>query len=132
MVAYHIEIVAKGKHFPTINELFSMLSTFGLVVFGWIFFRAESLEHAIDYISGIFSFDLFSWPYFMGIKEAVITILFIVLLIVMEWMGREQEYAIKTIALRWRKPFRWCFYYVIVMLIFLFGSKSQEFIYFQF
>jgi D-alanyl-lipoteichoic acid acyltransferase DltB (MBOAT superfamily) len=128
----HIDIVAKGKHFPTINELFSMLSTFGLVVFGWIFFRAESLEHAIDYISGIFSFDLFSWPYFMGIKEAAITILFIVLLIAMEWMGREQEYAIKTIASRWRKPFQWCFYYVIVMLIFLFGSKSQEFIYFQF
>ena len=128
----HIDIVAKGKHFPTINELFSMLSTFGLVVFGWIFFRAESLEHAIDYISGIFSFDLFSWPYFTGIKEAAITILFIVLLIAMEWMGREQEYAIKTIASRWRKPFQWCFYYVIVMLIFLFGSKSQEFIYFQF
>jgi D-alanyl-lipoteichoic acid acyltransferase DltB (MBOAT superfamily) len=128
----HIAIVAKGKTFPSLTELFSMLFTFGLVVFGWIFFRAENMGQAIDYISGIFSFDLFSQPYFLGIKEAAITLLFIVLLVLVEWMGREQEYAIKTIASKWRKPFQWGFYFVIVMLIFLFGSKSQEFIYFQF
>jgi alginate O-acetyltransferase complex protein AlgI len=128
----HIATVAKGKTFPSLKELFSMMLTFSLVVFGWIFFRAENMGQAIDYISGIFSFDLFSQPYFLGIKEAAITLLFIVLLVLVEWMGREQEYAIKTIASKWRKSFQWGFYYVIVMLIFLFGSKSQEFIYFQF
>jgi alginate O-acetyltransferase complex protein AlgI len=128
----HIAIVAKGKTFPNLKELFSMFITFGLTMFAWIFFRAESIANALSYSKGIFSYDLFNQPYFLGIKEAAITLLFIVLLVFVEWKGREQEYAIKTIASKWWKPFQWGFYYVIALLIFLFGSKSQEFIYFQF
>jgi D-alanyl-lipoteichoic acid acyltransferase DltB (MBOAT superfamily) len=44
----------------TIYIYLSAILTFIFVNIAWIFFRAESLEHAIDYISGIFSFDLFS------------------------------------------------------------------------
>ena len=38
-----------------LKELFQMVITFGLTVFAWIFFRAEDINHAISYISGIFS-----------------------------------------------------------------------------
>lgn len=36
------------------NKLFSWFVTFVLVCFAWIFFRANDLENAMDYISGIF------------------------------------------------------------------------------
>ncbi len=128
----HLQIVAHGRRFPTMKELFSMLLTFTLTVFAWIFFRAENTEYAINYISGIASYDLYSMPYFLGIKEAAITVLFIMVLLIIEWIGREQQYAIQTIFARSKKPWQWLFYYLIAMVIFLFGSTSQEFIYFQF
>ena len=127
----HIQTVAQGKILPTLKELIAMFVTFGLTGLAWIFFRAQSLEHAINYISGIFSSDLFCMPYFLGIKESAITVGFIIFLLIVEWIGREQQYAIK-IASQWNKPLQWLFYYIIAMIIFLFGSPSQEFIYFQF
>ncbi|HSO87116.1 MAG TPA: MBOAT family O-acyltransferase [Draconibacterium sp.] len=128
----HLQIVAEGKYFPTFKELLSILITFGLTVFAWIFFRAENIGHAISYISNMVSYDLFNMPYFLGIKKAAILVIFIIVFLLVEWIGREQQYAIKTIVSGWKKPFQWSFYYLIVMIIFLFGSTSQEFIYFQF
>ena len=128
----HTQIVAQGKYFPTIKEASAMLFTFCLTAFAWIFFRAENMGHAISYISGIISYDLFSMPYFLGIKEAALTALFVVLFVLVEWFGREQQYAIKTIVSGWKKPLQWGFYYLIAMLIFLFGSTNESFIYFQF
>lgn len=128
----HTEIVARGKYSPTIKEASEMLLTFCLTAFAWIFFRAENMGHAISYISGIISYDLFSMPYFLGIKEAALTALFVVLFVLVEWFGREQQYAIKTIVSGWKKPLQWGFYYLIAMLIFLFGSINESFIYFQF
>lgn len=128
----HTEIVARGKYFPTLKEASAMLLTFCLTTFAWIFFRAENMVHAISYISGIISYDLFRMPYFLGIKEAALTALFVVLFVLVEWLGREQQYAIKTIVLGWKKPLQWGFYYLIAMLIFLFGSTNESFIYFQF
>jgi alginate O-acetyltransferase complex protein AlgI len=128
----HLQIVAQGKYLPTIKEIMSMLITFSLTVFAWIFFRAENIGHAVSYISNMISYDLLRMPYFLGIKEAAIIVVLIIIFLIIEWMGREQQYAIKTIVSGWKKPFQWGFYYMIAMIIFLFGSTSQEFIYFQF
>ena len=37
-----------------------MLLTFGLTVFAWIFFRAENIGHAFNYISEILSKSIFA------------------------------------------------------------------------
>lgn len=127
----NIDIIAKGKSLPTLREFSLMLITFGLTVFAWIFFRAENLGHAMEYISGIFkepsSFVLFSvyWKYR--------TILILIgLFIVLEWFGRESQYAIENMGLKWRRPFRHAFYYSIIFIIFWYGGVEQQFIYFQF
>lgn len=44
----NLEIVAQGKFLPSGKELFSMFVTFGLIVFAWIFFRAENIGHAFN------------------------------------------------------------------------------------
>ena len=74
-----MEIVAKGKYLPTIKELSSMLFTFGLTVFAWIFFRAENLEHAFTYITELFSTSLFSVPNFNDVNTTTTYILIIII-----------------------------------------------------
>jgi len=131
----NIEIVAKGKYLPSFKEFFQIGITFSLTVLAWIFFRANNIEHALNYISQIFtgiiqhpgSILLFSFwsPY------KTIIILIIVFLLI-EWFGREQKYAIANIGFKWYKPIRWALYYGIVIAIFYFAGKEQQFIYFQF
>jgi hypothetical protein len=56
----------------------------------------------------------------------------ILIFIVLEWQGREQPYALATLGLKWPKYLRYAMYYIIVLAIFWFGGKEQDFIYFQF
>ncbi len=124
----NMETVAQGKLFPNIRELILMALTFGLTLFAWIFFRAETVSHAFDYIEGIFSYSLFSTPIIF--PKAII--LLIALFMIMEWLGRESQYAIQNIGLRWKSPLRYGMYYAIIVAIFWFGGREHEFIYFQF
>ena len=124
----NLEIVAKGNYLPNLKELFSILTTFGLTMFAWIFFRAESVEHAIRYVSGIFSISFFSLP---SIRPYFISLL-LLLFITIEWIGRENNYAISKLGLKWNPFVRYMFYYAIIISIFWFSGKEQEFIYFQF
>ncbi len=124
--------VAEGKQLPALKELSGMLLTFGLTVFAWIFFRASDLGHAVDYLSGIFSMSLFSFPQFDGMSRAFGTIMFIVLFMLIEWQGREQQFAIAQLGFKWKRPLRYAMYYSIVIAIYWFGGTTQQFIYFQF
>ncbi len=65
----NLEIVAKGKQLPSIKEFISMVTTFFLVTLSWVFFRAENIGHAIDYISEIFSASFLTIPYYVGIQN---------------------------------------------------------------
>jgi alginate O-acetyltransferase complex protein AlgI len=106
--------------------------TFSLTVFAWIFFRAANVTHALSYISEIFSSSLLSTPYFPGIGYTPPIIVLIFLFLIVEWIGREQQYAIAHIGLKWNITLRWALYVVIVLAIFNFSGKEQQFIYFQF
>ncbi len=125
---YNLEIVAQGKLLPTVKEVFQMALTFTLVGFAWIFFRAEDITHATSYISRIFSRTLFSLP----VIRPYYLILQIMLFILIEWLGREQKYAIEKLGLKWTTGFRYLLYYAIIIAIFWLGGKEQQFIYFQF
>ena len=124
----NLEIVAQGKYFPTLKELFQMSITFMLTVIAWVFFRAKNIGHAYDYISTMFSSSLFSKPTIFPLA----TILLIMLFVLVEWIGREGDYAISNLGLKWKRPIRYAMYYAIVVSIFWFGGKEQQFIYFQF
>jgi len=128
----NVKTVAQGRTFPTIKELFQMVTTFALVVFAWIFFRADNIGHAWSCIVQIFSSSLFSVPKFNGMFNALITILFIVIFMIVEWIGRSNQYAIEKIGLLRNKTLRYLAYYAIVISIFWFSGQEQQFIYFQF
>jgi len=128
----NLETVAQGKVFPGIKELSFMLLTFGLTVFAWIFFRANNIGHAISYISEILSPSLFSVPKFAGMSRALTTIILVAIFVLVEWKGREGQYAISNLGIKWKRPLRYAMYYAIIIAIFWFGGKEQQFIYFQF
>ncbi len=132
----NLEIVAQGKKLPGLRDLLAMGSTFLLTVLAWIFFRAESVTQAFRYIRKIFSESLFRLPderAFIGITtHPAMAILLVCFLILVEWAGREHPYALSRFAFRWPRPARWAFYYLLVVAVFLFMGKEQQFIYFQF
>lgn len=128
----NLDVVAEGRILPSVNEGLSMLLTFSLTVFAWIFFRADSVGHAFSYIAGIFSNSLFSIPQFSGIRDAETLIILIVLFMIIEWLGRERAYAIASLGDKWPKFVRWSFYYILIITIFEFTGNEQTFIYFQF
>lgn len=128
----NLDIVAEGKYLPTFKELRAMLFTFILSAFAWIFFRAENIGHAYSFIGEIFSLSFFDFPNFSEQRRAFAIIVLIGLFLILEWVGREKDFAIQGIGMKWRRSLRFSFYYVIVISILWFSGKEQEFIYFQF
>jgi alginate O-acetyltransferase complex protein AlgI len=126
----NLETVAQGKIFPSLRELVGMIVTFLMAVFGWIFFRAKDLNHALSYIGKMFSEDLFKKPAIPSL--AYVPIVFVLFFLVVEWFGREKKYALEDFAPRWWFPFRWLFYSFLIAAIIVLSGVEQQFIYFQF
>ena len=126
---HNIEIVAKGKILPTLREFMGMVITFGLVVIGWVFFRAQTIGDAFIYIRGMLSKTLFQIP---AMNIPWYLVLVVVFFIFVEWLGREEDFALRKIGLIWPRFFRWSFYYLIVFMVFYCTGSSKQFIYFQF
>jgi alginate O-acetyltransferase complex protein AlgI len=128
----NLKIIAQGKYLPSAKEFFLVLITFSLTVFAWIFFRAENIGHAFSYISEILSSSLFEIPKLSGMRRAGTIIVLIAIFVLIEWFGREQQFAIQNLGAKWKRPLRYAMYYAIIIAIFWFGEKEQQFIYFQF
>jgi D-alanyl-lipoteichoic acid acyltransferase DltB (MBOAT superfamily) len=125
----NIEIVAKGKYLPGIKEFIQMLITFLLVTLAWIFFRANSLTAALEYIQHMFSLSLFSKPLVIPFKIFIPFLVFIIL----EWFGRENQFAVDKMGQKVIRPVRWALYSFIIFLIGMYMHTSgTQFIYFQF
>lgn len=65
-------------------------------------------------------------------KNALITFVLICIFLVVEWLGREDQYAIARVGVKLNRPLRWAVYYSLLVVIFYYSGAKQEFIYFQF
>ena len=124
----NIGTVAAGRVLPNLRELTQILMTFLLTLLLWVFFRAESISHAVSYLAGIFQPSILSYPEVGSPKLVGV----IALLVIAEWFQREKQHALQLHGAIWTKPVRWAAYYGIVVLVIAFGGRQQEFIYFQF
>jgi len=129
----NMEVVASDSYFPSIKEIGQMSLTFSLTVIAWIFFRANSVGHAVDYLSEIFSTSLFTIPYYNGLGVALSTIIILLIFILIEWIGREGEFAIQNLNFLKTRFIRWVVYILIIFAIAMFMQTNETpFIYFQF
>lgn len=131
---------------PFVHNVLRVLFVFHLVVFGWIFFRANNFADAIFIITNLFTGlgDVFSRIMVMGISpgifnygfdlpvsEMLIGICAIAVLGIHHLLQRKQSVRV------WLsdKPIliRWAVYYSLVISVLVFGYlEPSAFIYFQF
>lgn len=122
------EIVAIDNRLPSVIELGKIILTFGLVTIAWVFFRADNLAYALDYLQGMASLSMLSLPQDMPVD----VLIFVFLMIGIEWIGRRDEHALENLGMSWNANIRRTFYLALSFIIFLWGVKEQSFIYFQF
>lgn len=124
----NLNTAAAGRIFPSVRELSGIIITFLLTTLAWVFFRANGIAHAGNILATIFSPTLFSIPSVLPLKILLLLFIFVVI----EWLGRENNYAIEKTGLTWPRLSRWSFYYLIMLIIFFEGGGAKPFIYFQF
>ena len=125
--------VAEGRFLPTLKEIGQMLLTFFLAVIGWIIFRSATISDSVHYIVGMCDASLFSVPWMKTVNSFVLLVGSILMMIVIEWLQRNNEHGLslnKTLA---RPLVRWGLYLLITLMVFVLQSnKAVQFIYFQF
>lgn len=129
----NIETIENKGFKETVLNGFSIIFTFFIVTIIWIFFRAESMNHAFDILKRIFCNTLFTFPQLNSNNISIkVLIALISFLIIIEWIGRRGKHALENFDLI-KAYFRRIFYFVIVYLIIVYGVFTKtEFIYFAF
>lgn len=115
---------------PMLKQAFSMLFTFCLVCYAWIFFRANSMSDALYISSHLFSgwsqgADIFSQPDF------TLSISLIALLLFGQMISSHEDIFVRLS----RRPIliRWAAYAALIWCIVILGVfRHKEFIYFTF
>ena len=129
----NLNTVASGRFLPSSKEFVQVVVTFVMTSIAWVFFRAESLEHAFSYLKQLFSASLFTLPDFNSDKNVIVTLLLLFFFLLIEWLGREQKYAIEFLGRKWNRYARWCMYSLIIFIIGMFAhTEKMPFIYFRF
>jgi hypothetical protein len=115
--------------------MFKIISTYILTTFAWIFFRAENVSHAFNYIKGIFSNTLNIDPFFTttNLGNIFITLALVVFFIISEWYGRFGKFGLQDLFIKRNYFIRWSYYsFLIFLLIMYYKIDRSPFIYFQF
>ena len=122
--------VISNSFIPDLRTLSSILMTFTVVCFAWIFFRADSANQAFDYIAEIFKLNFLPQNLYYFHPLIITQLTFFILI---EWINRENVHPFEF-KRSCPKYIRWSIYYTIIIVV-LFSAnyhESSDFIYFQF
>ena len=126
----NLGVVAEGRMLPNLRELWQMGTTFLLTVLAWVFFRAENISHATSFLQKVFSITIIKSPYYPSIGLTKYTLIFILILVIVEWINRGKSHLLMTLPKN--KIVRYTLYYILVISIIFNSGSEQQFIYFQF
>ncbi|MDO5567284.1 MAG: MBOAT family O-acyltransferase [Planctomycetia bacterium] len=114
----------------SLRWLVCVLCTFHLVCFAWIFFRADTISQAFDYINRIIHFYQTGRGGFMVMLAYVLFYYFWAGLVDLLCVCQKSEVPFTT---KWPSPVRgFAYALMIILMIFIGASDVQPFIYFQF
>lgn len=122
----YTNVVAEGRVLPSLKEIGQMLLTFLLAMIGWVLFCSETIGQAWDFLSGMFSRTLFTIP-----SLPYKTVLFVVIMLVVEWIQREKAHGFAMERMK-SGVLRYACYIAVLAVIFVYGVFNESFIYFQF
>lgn len=124
------KVVAYGRGLPNTKECLQIALTFFLAVIGWIIFRAETMNQAVDYLSAMVCNKFFDASALYGEMYCMMGLC----LFFVEWLQRDKQHALQFPDNKFFniRLIRWSLYVAIYIVIVFFTGKSQTFIYFQF
>lgn len=125
------DTVAENRFLPSIKELWQIGTTFALTCLAWVFFRAESVGEAWQYLSNIFTVDFEVFDKVVIYKGGKLLLL-LFMLIIFEWMGKNNDNVLTQITKERFRKLSYPIYYLLFILILWNWESEQEFIYFQF
>ncbi|WP_291274481.1 MBOAT family O-acyltransferase [Flavobacterium sp.] len=120
------EIILK-RDIASIKVIGNIIGTFLLTCFAWIFFRANSLTHALDYIKKMLTDGQFSLQYLANQRYSQELVGLLLIFILVEWWNRAKieplsgKYSTVKLALA-----------LLALLAFGVYTDYKQFIYFQF
>lgn len=123
------DVVAEGSSFPSVKDIFQMLSAFVLASLGWILFKYENFSDLSFYFGKMCSMSLFEKP--SHTLPLYFPFIFIFIMFVCEWCSRTGEdytFLNKINA----QSVRYTVYIVLILLILFYQGVSSDFIYFKF
>ena len=123
----NIETITLKLNFDSFKTVFQILFTFILTCFAWIFFRANSITAAFDYIKLLFTNGTFEWQYLANRRYNYEIIMLIILFIVVEWNTRTKQEPISG-----KQSMLKLIICIASLLALGTYSDYKEFIYFQF
>lgn len=125
-------------------KICQMLCTFALTCFAWIFFRADSIDSAFDYISRLFT-HINPWALTTGViyniglarQEMNILIISVCILLFVDIMKRRKNIRFENLTDNQNFWVRGAVIFALLFTVIVFGAygysfDAQEFIYFQF
>ncbi|MBN1950907.1 MAG: MBOAT family protein [Bacteroidales bacterium] len=116
---------------PGLHRIVQILITFVLVIFGWIFFRADNTSEAFYVIRNFFNFQGGELNLFRVPADFIIAFAAIGLLIFIEILEEQIQLYEKLTKLK--RPVKWILLILLTLAIFILGMwESQDFLYFQF
>ena len=127
----NLATVAEDRKWANGKEILQMGSTFLLTCLAWVFFRAESVGHALSYLWHMV--NPMQWGDKMGglYDLALIALTgFIFLLILIEWFKRREQHGLANLSTN--QFVRYPVYLLLIFTILYHWGSEQEFIYFQF
>ncbi|MBD3411323.1 MAG: MBOAT family protein [Ignavibacteriales bacterium] len=121
----HTDTIAENKWYPSLGEIFGVAVTFSVTLIAWVFFRAENITHALNYIAG---FVTHPWTAAGLIGIRYLPLVFVMLGV--EWFNRKKQHGLQIGELP--TVVRWGAYWAVGLFILAYFGGEQTFIYFQF
>ena len=99
----------------------------------FVLFRSDSIGQAFDYYANLCSTTLFSFPEFSAKWNTLAILPLILFMGAIEWLGREHDFAIEQLEIKYKRFLRWTFYSLLIFILGMYMQTTETpFIYFQF
>lgn len=126
----YTDVVAEGHRLPGVRDCMLMLTTFALVMIGWVIFRATDIGMAWGYLVRMVTHMDFTMSF-----TGKFALMWIALMLLVEWEQRDKSYPLdlnRTKGWMRYRIVRWSVYAAICIACLLLSGSPEDFIYFQF